>query len=116
MPSAGFDSDIKHIIDGLDSEPKVVFSSMDFRAIVAMVQHGLGISVVPEMILTDIKTDVVIKEFSPCQYRPLGIAVRSLGNASLAARTFIKYARTTITGIPMEEYNSQRSTAYEDPV
>ncbi|MBQ3132168.1 MAG: LysR family transcriptional regulator [Clostridia bacterium] len=114
MPSAGFDSDIKHIIDGLESGPRVVFSSMDFRAIVAMVQHGLGISVVPEMILSDIKTDVVIKEFSPCQYRPLGIAVRSLSNASLAARTFIKYARTAITGIPMEEYNFQRSTEDED--
>ena len=116
MPSAGFDSDIKHIIDGLGSEPKVVFSSMDFRAIVAMVQHGLGISVVPEMILSDIKTDVVIKEFSPCQYRPLGIAVRSLANASLASRTFIKYARTVIMGTPMEEYNSQRSTSNEGPV
>lgn len=109
MPSAGFDSDIKHIIDGLESGPKVVFSSMDFRAIVAMVQHGLGISVVPEMILADINADIVVKEFSPCQYRPLGIAVRSLSNAPLAARTFIKYAQTVIMGIPMEEYPAQRS-------
>ena len=83
MPTAGFDSDIKRIMDSLDSEPRVVFSSMDFRAIVAMVQHGLGISVVPEMILTDINTNAVIKEFSPARYRPLGIAVRSLANASL---------------------------------
>ena len=114
MPSAGFDSDIKHIVDGLESGPKVVFSSMDFRAIVAMVQHGLGISMVPEMILADITTDVVIKEFSPCQYRPLGIAVRSLANASLAARTFIKYAKASITGAPLEDIPIQRSTANEN--
>ncbi|MBQ2985411.1 MAG: LysR family transcriptional regulator, partial [Clostridia bacterium] len=116
MPTAGFDSDIKRIMDSLDSGPRVVFSSMDFRAIVAMVQHGLGISVVPEMILTDINTNAVIKEFSPARYRPLGIAVRSLANASLASRTFIKYAKTVIMGTPMEEYTIQRSSANEDPV
>ncbi|MDD6045422.1 MAG: LysR family transcriptional regulator [Clostridia bacterium] len=114
MPAAGFDSDIKHIISGLEDKLKVVFSSMDFRAIVAMVQHGLGISVVPEMILTDIKTNVVIKELSPCRYRPLGIAVRSLANAPLAARTFIKYAKTVIMDTPMEEYVTQRMPANED--
>ncbi len=114
MPSAGFDSDINRIMSGLETPPRVVFSSMDFRAIVAMVQHGLGISIVPEMILSDIKADVVIKELSPCQYRPLGIAVRSLANASLASRTFIKYARNVISGTPIDDINPQRSGANED--
>ena len=65
-----------------------------------MVQHGIGVSVVPEMILRD-KTAraLAVRELAPCQYRRLGIAIPSLSDASPAAAAFIRRAQEIVPNI-----------------
>ncbi len=63
---------------------------MDDYAIVSMVQHGIGVSVVPEMILRDKSEGLAVRELAPCQYRRLGIAIPSLSDASPAAAALHK--------------------------
>lgn len=93
MPAAGFDYDIECILTKCNPRPTPAYSSMDNHAIIAMVQHGLGVSIVSEMMLDGLSTNVLTKELEPKEHRSLGIVVRSLRSASLAARTFIKYSQ-----------------------
>lgn len=92
MPAAGFDNDVERLFQKSGIRPNVIFTSMDDYAIVSMVQHGIGVSVVPEMILARSRDGLAIKELAPIQYRSLGIALPSLSGASSAAKAFIDCA------------------------
>jgi len=70
---------------------------MENRGIIAMIQHGLGVTVMPEMVLDSLESNVITKELAPCEYRHMGIIVKSVNTASLAAKTFISYAKRIIS-------------------
>jgi len=92
MPAAGFDNDVERLFQKSGIRPNVIFTSMDDYAIVSMVQHGIGVSIVPEMILTRSQAGLAIKELAPGQFRNLGIAIPSLSTASPTAKAFIECA------------------------
>ncbi len=93
----GFDYDVSEVVKGSGITPRLSFSTMENRGIIAMIQHGLGVTVMPEMVLDSLEANVIKKELSPCEYRHMGIIVKSLQNASLAARTFIEYSQRIIS-------------------
>ena len=62
-----------------------------------MIQHGLGVTVMPEMVLDSLESNVITKELAPCEYRHMGIIVKSVHTTSLAAKTFISYAKRIIS-------------------
>ena len=71
--------------------PKVHFTTWDDYAIMAMVESGLGISILPELILKRIPYHIVVKELEIPAYRSIGLALKDKKEASLAVKRFIDY-------------------------
>jgi DNA-binding transcriptional LysR family regulator len=71
--------------------PQVHFTTWDDYAIMSMVENGLGISILPELILRRIPYHIVTKELEVPAYRSIGIAMRDQKSLSLAVRRFLEY-------------------------
>ncbi len=67
------------------------FTTWDDYAIMSMVESGLGISILPELILQRIPYRIVIKELDVPAYRDIGLAMRDRKSASLAVKRFLEY-------------------------
>ena len=92
----GTDIDIHRLLEQKDIHPDIRYSAKDDYTIVAMVSCGLGISILPGMVLEHNDTNVCTLPLSPRAVRRLGLAVPSLSMASPAARKFIEYTRSFI--------------------
>jgi DNA-binding transcriptional LysR family regulator len=57
----------------------------------SMVENGLGISILPELILQRIPYRIIAKELEVPAFRSIGIAMREKNSLSLAAKRFIDY-------------------------
>ncbi|WP_152393847.1 LysR family transcriptional regulator [Paenibacillus guangzhouensis] len=90
MPIAGCDNDIKRIFNQHNIVPSIKFELEDDQAILAMVQSGLGISMLPELILSSLPDEVCIRPLEGAHYRSIGIAVKSLRDCSPAAQKMIE--------------------------
>ena len=71
--------------------PDVWFTTWDDYAIMSMVERGLGISVLPELILQRIPYRILTKELDVPAYRSIGLALRDSRTASLAVKRFLDY-------------------------
>ena len=71
--------------------PNVKFTTWDDYAIMSMVEQGLGISILPKLILKRIPYDVVVKPLDKSAYRTIGIAVKSKKGTSAALKKFLEY-------------------------
>ena len=67
------------------------FTTWDDYAIMSMVESGLGLSILPELILKRIPYSIVAKELSVPASRRIGLVLRSRKTASLAVRRFLEY-------------------------
>ncbi len=86
------DSDVDKVLKKAGIEVNVTFSSKDDIAIMSMVENGLGVSILPELITLRHFQNVHVLPLNPPFYRTLGIGLFSLENASPAAAKFIEYA------------------------
>ncbi|MGM9928498.1 MAG: LysR family transcriptional regulator [Bacillus sp. (in: firmicutes)] len=88
MPKWGNDN---HIIQSLKKKMlQVKFEISDDQAILSMVRHGLGISILPEMVMLNLrKSDIRLIDLEGDSYRTIGIATPSLKKLSPAASKFI---------------------------
>ena len=57
----------------------------------SMVEKGLGISILPELILKRTPYHIVTKELDVPAYRSLGFVMKDKKHASLAAKRFLEY-------------------------
>lgn len=87
----GAKAEISEIFEKSNIEPKVRFTTWDDYAIMSMVESGLGISILPELILQRIPYRIVIKELDIPAYRMIGLAMRDEKSASLAVKRFLDY-------------------------
>ncbi|MDN4492553.1 LysR family transcriptional regulator [Ureibacillus aquaedulcis] len=71
--------------------PQVQFTTWDDYAIMSMVENGLGISILPELILQRIPYKIIAKELEVPAFRNIGIAMREQKSLSLAAKRFLEY-------------------------
>lgn len=75
MPSLGFDMDILPALSAGGHVPKAVFryTNLEDSAIVSMVAHGLGYSVLSDLVMQNITDDVRVLKLSPPAFRQIGI-------------------------------------------
>lgn len=73
--------------------PQVNFTTWDDYAIMSMVESGLGISILPELILQRIPYQIIAKELEVPAFRSIGIAMRESKSLSVAAKRFLEYAQ-----------------------
>lgn len=71
--------------------PKIHFTTWDDYAIMSMDESGLGISILPQLILKRIPYKIIAKELDVPAYRNIGLSFRSKRNASLAVTRFLDY-------------------------
>lgn len=72
-------------------KPMIRFTTWDDYAIMSMVENGLGISILHELILKRTPYHIITKELETPFYRTICLALRSRNSASLAVRRFLEY-------------------------
>jgi DNA-binding transcriptional LysR family regulator len=87
----GSKAEIAEIFEQNKLHPQIQFTTWDDYAIMSMVENGLGISILPELILKRIPYHIVTKELELPAYRKIGIAMRNQKDLPLAAKRFIEY-------------------------
>ena len=87
----GAKAEVSEIFERSHLTPKVHFTTWDDYAIMAMVEGGLGISVLPELILKRIPYRIVARELEIPAYRNIGLAMRSRKTAQPAVQRFLEY-------------------------
>lgn len=87
----GANAEISEIFERNHLIPKIHFTTWDDYAIMSMVESGLGISILPELILKRIPYHIISKELDVPAHRTIGIAFRDKKNISSATRKFIDY-------------------------
>ena len=73
--------------------PNVHFTAWDDYAIMSMVENGLGISVLPELILRRVPYRIVTRPLDVPAYRDIALALRDKETASLAVKRFLEYLK-----------------------
>ena len=87
----GAKAEVSEIFERCNLTPKVHFTTWDDYAIMSMVESGLGISILPQLILKRVPYHILAKELDIPAYRNIGLALRDQKTASLAVKRFIEY-------------------------
>ena len=97
MPSPGFYLDIMHALG--DVKPNIRETHVSDSVIISMVEHGLGASILSELVLKGRRDNVVAVPMDPPAARELGIAVRSKKELRPMARRFISETKEILESI-----------------
>ena len=89
----GAKAEISEIFEKNGLTPNVKFTTWDDYAVMSMVESGLGISILPELILKRIPYRIVAKELDVPAYREISLALKSRKTASLAVKRFLEYLK-----------------------
>ncbi|MEG6521039.1 LysR family transcriptional regulator [Desulfotomaculum sp. 1211_IL3151] len=87
----GAKAEVSEIFEKHHLSPQVRFTTWDDYAIMSMVENGLGISILPELILERIPYQIIAKELEVPSFRNIGVAMREQKLLSLAAKRFLEY-------------------------
>lgn len=89
----GAKAEISEVFERYKLTPKIHFTTWDDYSIMSMVESGLGISILPELILKRVPYKIVAKELNVPAYRSIGLALKNKKTASLAVKRFIDYLK-----------------------
>ncbi len=96
MTYQSFDRDVRRIFDRAGFDPDVRYYFKDDFAVLTTVQYGLGIAVLPELIVEKFPGDYDCRMLEPEAYRTLGIGIKSIKEAGPLARFVIDYLKKNI--------------------
>jgi DNA-binding transcriptional LysR family regulator len=104
----GVDDEITRILTLNEISLNPRFIESDDHAVVAMVEQGLGTSLMSEMMLQGFRADIARVPLDPPAYRKIGIAYRKREDLSLAAEAFLEHIKDWIGRNYPEEYLIER--------
>ena len=84
-------AEVSEVFERNGLKPRVHFTTWDDYAIMAMVESGLGVSMLTEMILKRTPFHIVAKELDVPAYRETALALRDRKTASVAVKKFLEY-------------------------
>lgn len=87
----GAKAEISEIFEKHHISPQVHFTTWDDYAIMSMIENGLGISILPELILQRIPYKIIAKELEIPSFRNIGVAMREQKLLSIATKRFLQY-------------------------
>ncbi len=87
----GAKAEISAVFERNHLTPNVKFTTWDDYAVMSMVESGLGISILPALILKRVPYKIVAKELDVPACRKIGFVLRSEKTASLAVKRFMEY-------------------------
>lgn len=99
MPGLGFNIDILRTFKKNFITPIIEETYLDDMAIMSMAEHGLGISILSELIVKERKSNVTVLPLEPRTKRLLGVAYSKNKELSSTVKTFIDYAKDYVKSI-----------------
>ncbi len=99
MPSYGLNKDILKVFEKYEIKPNISNSHVNYNVILSMVERGLGMSILSELLLKGRDDNIKILETRPKVYRELGIALQSHKYATNAVKNFIECTKETVENI-----------------
>lgn len=87
------DHEVASVFDRLGIRPNIQYILRDDLSILAMVSNGLGISIMPELMLEHCPYPLVACSLPEPFYRNIGLAVKDKNTLSLSTRRFMEHAR-----------------------
>ena len=69
------------------------FTTWDDYAVMSMVESGLGVSILPRLILKRVPYDIIRKSLDVEAYRQIGFAVKDMKIVSIAVKRFMDYLK-----------------------
>jgi DNA-binding transcriptional LysR family regulator len=90
------DHDARRALESSGVRPKLRFSTRDDYAIIAMVEQGLGVSIMPELLLEGRRDRVRILELDPPSSRTIALAIPAAAHVGPAARKFADYVKNWV--------------------
>ncbi len=87
----GGKTEVSELLEKHRVTPDVRFTTWDDYAILSMVESGLGIGVLPRLILRRIPYRVEIRSFSEPFFREIALAMKRGGTSSVAVQRFVQY-------------------------
>ena len=99
MPMPGYDGEVRFILDKLPRWPHILFSACSDYAIINMVRQGLGVSILPELLLKNYSGGAAALELDPPRSRLIGMGVPQAKAASPVTRNFMRYVQEYVKGL-----------------
>ena len=99
MPSYGLNKDIYRVFKKYGLTPDISNSHMNYVVILSMVERGLGMSILSELLLKGRNDNIKIMDTKPKTYRELGIAIQSHKYATNTVKKFIEYTKETVESL-----------------
>ncbi|MBQ3849603.1 MAG: LysR family transcriptional regulator [Clostridia bacterium] len=93
IPGEGTGYDIGNIFKSCHITPRVKYALSDDYAALSMVERGLGITILPELILEGRADNVSVLEFDPPFHRTIGLVSHPGRSISPAARAFMEFVK-----------------------
>ena len=87
----GGKTEVSALLERFRVQPDIRFTTWEDFAILAMVEKGLGVSILPDMILQRIPYQVEIRSLQRPYYRSIGLAVKDQKHLTPAVKRFIDY-------------------------
>ena len=92
----GQDYEISAALDKMGIRPNVKYTAREDRTMLAMVSKGLGISLLPELMVRHSPTPIKVCHAPLHFYRTIGIGVKDKKALSNSTRLFVDYVRTWV--------------------
>ena len=102
MPSLGYDIDIMTVFHDAGVTPNAVSTFVDDPAIISMVEHGLGISMLSELCVRGRSGNILCLPIDPDVSRQIGIALAVKKKPTELVRRFITHAKRFAESFVME--------------
>lgn len=87
----GEKAEISEIFTKHKLTPQIAYTTWDDYAVMSMVEKGLGISILPELILQRVPYEIITKQLEIPVHRKIGVGMREQKALSLAAKCFLDY-------------------------
>ncbi len=99
----GGKTEVSELLEEYQVDPNVLFTTWDDYAIMAMVESGLGVGILPRLILQRIPNNFEIRSLSVPAFREIGFVMREQADVSEAVKRFISYLEFRNSGSESQE-------------
>ena len=86
-------TEVTDLLERYQVHPQIRFTTWEDYAIMAMVEKGLGIGILPQMILQKLSYRIEVRSLEKPYYREIGLAVRDDRQMSPVTAKFLEYLK-----------------------
>lgn len=93
MQHHGSDEDANRVLEGEKLQPNIRFRVRGDEAIQSMIAKGLGVSLVPELVLSRMPEGLALRPLDPPYHRELGLVLPAAASPAPALRRLVRFVQ-----------------------